>query len=209
MSQLKHLYAGLALFLAACSTGSRSGDPGAGLSSGSISWTYYDYSYTPIQDISMAGGSGQLLTQIMGNPFNVDQEQFDKAVTDAMYAAHFGPPTHFTTEPEGSFKRIFYVRLGFGGPNPLSINTICTIPPAPAARNETANGSVSLAAAFCQEGRPLTYLEGGGKGYTGPDDPRFIAFMKNVTFRLFPPNNPNNPLMRDGQSGGCHRHLTC
>ena len=104
---------------------------------------------------------------------------------------------------------MFYVRLGFGGENPLSINTICTIPPSPPTRNERANGSVSLAAAFCQEGRPLTYLEGGGRGYTGPDDPRFIAFMKNVTSQLFPPNNPNNPLMRDGQSGGCHRHLTC
>jgi len=33
--------------------------------------------------------------------------------------------------------------------------------------------------------------------------------MKNVTFQLFPPNNPNNPLRRDGQSGGCHRHFSC
>ena len=204
MSQFKHLYAGLALLLAACSTGSHSGNSGAGLGSGSISWTYYDTSYTPIQDVSIAGGSGQLLTQIMGNPFNVDQEQFDNAVTDAMYGAHFGPPTHFTAAPAGDFKRIFYVRLGFGGPNPLSINTICTIPPAPPERNPTANGSVSLSAAFCQEGRVVTYLEASGSGYTGPNDPRFAEFIKNVTFGLFPPKNPTNPNFRDGQSG--HRH---
>ena len=128
MPRLKPLLTGLVLLLTACRSGSP--DSAVNVGSGTIHWTYYDYSYTPISDISIAGGSGQLLTQILGNPFNVDQEQFDKAVTDAMYGAHFGPPTHFTSAPLGSFKRIFYVRLGFGGANPLSINTICTIPPA-------------------------------------------------------------------------------
>ena len=205
MPRLKPLLTGLVLLLTACTSGSP--DSAVNVGSGTIHWTYYDYSYTPISDISIAGGSGQLLTQILGNPFNVDQEQFDKAVTDAMYGAHFGPPTHFTTAPLGSFKRIFYVRLGFGGPNPLSINTICTIPPASPQRNATANGSVSLSAAFCQEGRVLTYLEAGGTGYTGPNDPRFAEFIKNVTFKLFPPNNPNNPNFRNGQSDHCHRHM--
>jgi hypothetical protein len=204
MPRLKSALFAVSLLLAACTAGS-SGSKS--LSSGSIYWTYYDTSYTPIQDIAMAGGSGQLLTQVLGNPFNVDQEQFDKAVTDAMYGAHFGPPTHFTTAPLGSFKRIFYVRLGFGGANPLSINTICTIPPASPQRNATANGSVSLSAAFCQEGRVLTYLEAGGTGYTGPNDPRFAEFIKNVTFKLFPPNNPNNPNFRSGQPDHCHRHM--
>jgi len=199
---LRPVLIGLALLLAACTSSS----PGSvsSLGSGTVHWTYYDSSYTPIRDISDAGGSGQLLTQIMGNPFNVDQEQFDNAVTDAMYGAHFGQPTHFTAAPAGDFKRIFYVRLGFGGPNPLSINTICTIPPAPPERNPTANGSVSLSAAFCEEGRVVTYLEASGSGYTGPNDPRFTEFIKNVTFGLFPPKNPTNPNFRDGQSG--HRH---
>ena len=53
----------------------------------------------------------------------------------------------------------------------------------------------------------MTYLEAGGSGYTGPDDPRFTAFIKNVTFNLFPPNNPNNPNFRNGQSNQCHRHM--
>jgi hypothetical protein len=204
MPQINAVLIGLALLLAAC-TNSPPGSSSFG--GGTIHWTYYDYSYTPIADISIAGGSGQLLAQILGNPFNVDQEQFDKAVTDAMYGAHFGPPTHFTSAPLGSFKRIFYVRLGFGGLSPLSINTICTIPPALPQRNATANGSVSLSAAFCQEGRVLTYLEAGGTGYTGPNDPRFAEFIKNVTFRLFPPNNPNNPNFRNGQADHCHRHM--
>ena len=207
MRRFGPVLAALAFLLAACTNSARDSavDPG----SGTIHWTYYDYSYTPIQDISFAGGSGQLLTQVLGNPFNVDQDEFDKAVTAAMYGAHFGPPTHFTVAPEGSFKRIFYVRLGFGGSYPLSITTICTIPPAAPARNALANGSVSLSAAFCQEGRVLTYLEASGSSFTGPNDPRFVAFMRNVTFNLFAPINPNNPNNRNGQPGNCHRFMSC
>ena len=194
MPRVKSVMLVLSLLLAACTAGSSGGKS---LSSGSIYWTYYDTSYTPIQDIAMAGGSGQLLTQDLGNPFDVDQEQFDKAVTDAMYSAHFGPATHFTTTPNGSFKRKFYVRLAFDG---AGINSICTSPPSAPARNTKASGSVTLDAAFCQEGEPLSYLEGGGSGYSGPNDPRFIEFMHEVTFNLFPPNNST---LRRGQPGNC------
>ena len=200
MARMKPALIALALLLAACTSGTKGGSPGLFANTGSVYWTYYDASYTPISDVSIAGGSGQLLTQILGNPFNVDQEQFDKGVTDAMYGAHFGPRTHFTTEPTGSFKRIFYVRLGFGGPNPLSINTICSVPPAPPERASSSTDKVTLAAAFCQSGEPLSYLEAGGSGYTGPNDPRFVAFMQEVTFNLFPPQNST---LRRGQPGNC------
>jgi hypothetical protein len=194
MPRVKLVVLALSLLLAACTAGS-SGSKS--LSSGSIYWTYYDTSYTPIQDIAMAGGSGQLLTQVLGNPFNLDQEQFDTAVTGAMYGAHFGPATHFTTTPNGSFKRKFYVRLAFDG---AGINSICTSPPSAPARNKMATGSVTLDAAFCQEGEVLSYLEGGGSGYSGPMDPRFVEFMHEVTFNLFPPNNST---LRRGQPGNC------
>jgi hypothetical protein len=190
----KHFFAVLA-FLVASSSASPSG---AVSISGIIYWTYLDTAYTPITDISFAGGSGQLLTQILGNPFSLPQEQFDKAVTDAMYGAHFGPATHFTTTPIGGYgQRPFYVRLVFGSSYPISINTICIVPPE-APRIGANHGEVRVSAAFCQEGRVLTYLEGGGSDYTGADDPRFAAFIRNVTFNLFPPNNPNNPNHRDG-----------
>ena len=205
MPRLKSLLTGLALLLTACTNGS----PGTAvnLDSGTVYWRYYDYDYTPIQDISFAGGSGELLTEVLGDPFNLPQDQFDKAVTDAMYGAHFGPPTHFTTTPRGSFQPKFDVRLVFDSVYPMSVNTICVAPPQqPPARTSPGNGSVSLSAAFCQEGRVLTYLEAGGSGYTGAKDPRFAAFIKNVTSNLFPPNNPNNPNFRNGQDQ-CRRHM--
>ncbi len=203
MPRVKTLAIGLALLLAACTGGSW----GGGVSSGSVYWTYYDTSYTPISDISIAGGSGELLTQILGNPFNVPQQQFDRAVTDAMYGAHFGPPTHFTTMPRGSFQRIFAVRLVFDSAAPMNINTICTAPPAPAPpRTGPASGNVSLSAAFCQEGRVLSYLEAGGSGYKGPDDPRFVGFIQYVTSTLFPPQNST---LRRGQPGNCFQSPNC
>jgi len=55
----------------------------------------------------------------------------------------------------------------------------------------------------------LTYLEAGGSSYTGPNDPRFEAFIKNVTFTLFPPKNPTNPNFREQRSNHMffrHRH---
>ena len=56
----------LSLLLAACTSGTKGGSPGLLANTGSVYWTYYDNSYTPISDISIAGGSGQLLTQIWG-----------------------------------------------------------------------------------------------------------------------------------------------
>ena len=156
MPRLKSALLALSLLLAACTAGS-SGSKS--LSSGSIYWTYYDTSYTPIQDIAMAGGSGQLLTQVLGNPFDVDQEQFDKAVTDAMYGAHFGPATHFTTTPNGSFKRKFYVRLAFDG---AGINSICTSPPS-AAGAQCEGDRLRHPRRCLLPGRRAAELSGGGR----------------------------------------------
>jgi len=33
--------------------------------------------------------------------------------------------------------------------------------------------------------------------------------MRNVTFNLFAPINPNNPNNRNGQPGNCHRFMSC
>jgi hypothetical protein len=70
----------ITLYPPVCTNGSP--DSPADLGRGTIYWRYYDYGYTPIRDISFAGGSGELLTRILGDPFNLPQDQFEK-----------GPPT--------------------------------------------------------------------------------------------------------------------
>jgi len=166
-----------------------------------ISHHYVHPSYRP-NDIALAGASGQLWTEVVGNPFPVPNPEFDRAVTRAMHAVHFGPATNFTTNPSPGLNSSFRVRLLFNA-DALSTRTwICAGPP-PAVTSRPSGGAVSLSAAFCQGDRALTFLNARASGFSGPDDPRFARFMSNVTMQLFPPRN--NPALRSNNCGfsGC------
>ena len=169
----------LLLVLASCLI---AGSAGA---SGIISYSKLGYSYSP-RDIAYAGGPGELWTEVAGNPFSTGQADFDQAVTRAMYGAHFGPPTKFTTTPGPTARRVFHVRLVFAGLLVLAVMGIV------------------LYAAFCQEGESLSFLRAAGDGFSGPNDPEFTDFMRQVTMKLFPPQN--NELLRnnnDCRTVGC------
>jgi hypothetical protein len=167
--------------------------------SGIINYTKLSYSYSP-RDIAYAGGSGELWTEIAGNPFFGSQPDFDKAVTDAMYAAHPGPPTKFTTTPGPTARRVFHVRLVFNGP-PSNSSLLCVGPPS--AVPAPSGGNFTLYAAFCQDAESLTFLQAEGNGFSGPTDPDFRAFIKQVTETLFPAQNPQ--LFRNGP-GDCRKN---
>ena len=51
------------------------------------------------------------------------------------------------------------------------------------------NGTARLIAAFCRSDRALSYLVGSVDGVTGPDDPKFVAFVRQATMRLFTPRD--------------------
>jgi hypothetical protein len=171
---------------------------GVALASGSISYSKLSYSYSP-RDIAYAGGPGELWTEVVGNPFGASQADFDQAVTQAMYGAHFGPPTKFTTTPGPNARRVFHVRLIFNG-SATNEGFICNgaVPAVPA----SPGGNVVLYAAFCQGNDSLSFLRAAGDGFTGPGDPEFKDFMQQVTMGLFPPQN--NELFRNG--GNCRRN---
>jgi len=167
--------------------------------SGFISYTKLSYSYSP-RDIAYAGGSGELWTEIGGNPFAVPQADFDQAVTDAMYAAHAGPPTKFTTNPGPTARRMFHVRLLFNGP-PSNSSLICAGPPP--AVPAPSGGSFTLYAAFCQDADSLAFLQAQGDSFSSPTDPDFREFIRQVTAHLFPPQNPQ--LFRNSP-GSCRQN---
>lgn len=169
---------------------------GTAAASGSISYSWLSYSYSP-RDIAYAGGPGELWTEVAGNPFGASQADFDQAVTQAMYGAHFGPPTKFTTTPGPNARRIFHVRLVFNG-SATNQDVICNGPPP--ALPTSPGGNVVLYAAFCQGNDSLSFLRAAGDGFTGPNDPEFKDFMQQVTMKLFPPQN--NELFRNGND--CH-----
>jgi len=165
----------ICLILAGCSS-----------SGGVISYSEMDTGYS-IQEFAYAGGSGELWTEVMGNPFTQAKPELDRAVTDAMYASHFGPATRFTTTPDQKAVRTYHVRLMFNGPETNAMAACGVVPPLPPTYR---GGDVLLFAAFCRDDRALTFLRAAGDKFTGPEDPRFQAFIREITIRLFPPQNP-------------------
>jgi hypothetical protein len=159
---------------------------------------YIHPSYRP-NDIAYAGGPGELWTEVIGNPFGAPQPDFDRAVTSAMYGAHFGPATKFTTLPGPAARRAFHVRLMFNPPAMTNSTHICTANPL--FGPSVGAGAVRLSAAFCQDGEALTFLQADGGRFSGPSDPRFRGFIRDVTMQLFP--TQNNPELLRGNNSRC------
>jgi hypothetical protein len=173
------------LFLAGCTA-----------SGGTISYFVLDSGYEPTE-FAYAGGPGELWTEVMGNPFTQAKPDLDRSVTAAMYDAHFGPATRFTTTPGPKARRTYHVRLMFNGPETNSMSACGAVPPLPPSYR---GGDVLVFAAFCRDDRALTFLRAQGDKFTGPDDPRFLTFMREITIRLFPPQNPD---MHNQDHGNC------
>lgn len=172
------------LALAACSDGTGFG------SAGRIDYTRIDTAYSRA-DFAYAGAGRDMATDILGNPFpGVSQAAFDSAVTTAMHGAHFGPPTNFTTTPGDSARPAYRVRLLWNGPLSANGNALCSDTSIQGGGAEP-GGKARLIAAFCNSGDASTYVVGSVDGVSGPDDPRFVSFLRQVTLKLFPP--------RDGQ----------
>jgi hypothetical protein len=141
-----------------------------------------------LQDFAAAGDGRDFRVDIQGNPFAVDQQSFDRAVTDAMQGHHFGPRTHFTTTPNDTSKPGYRVVMVFNPATPFPNSVLClgqrfpTLPP---------NGGtpVHAQAAFCSGGVATSLSAYLGQAQ-GPDDPAFRRLVGDMTLSLFPPTNP-------------------
>ncbi len=57
----------------------------------------YVGSYDPGM-LNYAASKGGMLTEIVGNPFDVPKEEVGRAITNNMTGSHFGPKVVFTTK---------------------------------------------------------------------------------------------------------------
>lgn len=171
-----------AILLAGCAGVTDIGD------AGKIDYVRVDTAYSRA-DFAYGGAGRDLTTVILGNPFpNVSQADFDRAVTDRMQGAHFGPATHFTTTPDESARPVYRVHMLWNGPLSANGNRLCDGTPLEGG-GAAPDGRVRLVAAFCRSDRAATYLVGSIGDVTGPDDPRFLRFVQQVTMQLFPPRD--------------------
>ncbi|GIK96040.1 MAG: hypothetical protein BroJett029_02490 [Alphaproteobacteria bacterium] len=141
-------------------------------------------------DFAYGAAGRDMTTEILGNPFpGISQAAFDQAVTDAMQGAHFGRPTHFTTTPDDSARPVYRVRMLWNGPLSANGGRLCDGTDFEGGGGPHPDGEARLLVAFCRSDRPATYLVGSIGGVTGPDDPRFVSFVRQVTTQLFPPRD--------------------
>jgi hypothetical protein len=151
----------------------------------------YDAAWRPTEFWTQSGGR-DLRTEIYGNPFAMDQDAFVAVVTEAMKGAHFGPQTNFVPVPgENASDSSYRVRMVFNGAYSNG-SALCDQAPTadPAASPAPAKGEIRLLAAYCGSGDRLSAVNAGIEGVSGPDDPNFRTFIRNVTMALFPPVNP-------------------
>ena len=138
---------------------------------GRINYVHIDSAYLPVQ-YSTIPYSRAMRADVSGNPFNIPQEDFNRLVNEAIQPPGVAP----------SAASPYVIHFAFGN-EATSINYACTQP----GRVGNMGGSIALTAAFCHgPGAALTYLAGSVSDITGPDDPRFRQYLRNVVGRLFP-----------------------
>ncbi len=158
----------------------------AGCMPGRVDRVYVSSSYAPMQHHNLPR-THYLRADVSGNPFAIEQSEFDALVSDAIQPRPDLQPTHAG----------YRVRLAFNGPATTSADHAC------GTTGGTGNtgGEIRLIAAFCSgSGQALTYLVGSVSGITGAHDPRFRKFVRWAIVRLFPP--PSND-ERDNDNDMC------
>lgn len=145
--------------------------------------TMPDHRATPLTWNSMiyAAKDGPIWVEAVGAPFGQPAAAVAPVVAQAMTGAVIGYPTTFTADPARAPRRNFRTVVVFGPAPSLTEDAICAGRPVFAPRPP---GQVAIMAAFCNNYRPLTSLRGGTVAL-GPDDPRFIALMRQTATDMF------------------------
>ncbi len=143
--------------------------------------TSYLYSYGKFV---RASGGRDTIVVVRGNPFEMDQKAFEKAVTDAMQGQNSGPRTNFTTAPTENAKKEFKVVILFNGSPTVLADNLCKAPEKYGSRKD-AKG-LHVIAAYCWEDESLTEVDGWAGAVAGADSPVFASLIGQTTLELFP-----------------------
>jgi hypothetical protein len=144
-----------------------------------------------IQDLSYIAAGRDLKTEVIGNPFGVDQVAFGDTVANHLQGVNPGPEINFTTRPGPTARAPYFVRLVFNGPSgsggPALCNRAPDVAPAP-----SPTGEVRVLGAFCRGDQPMTYVAARNGGITDMNDPAFRSLVRQVGVLLFPLRNPED-----------------
>lgn len=132
-------------------------------------------------------GRRDLSTIIVGNPFDIDQEQLDtRLVAMLNESPTFLQPTNFTTTPGPSARPEFQAVILLDRAIVLP-NQVCRSPErVPVA---DLGSTMRVTATFCHGGY-LSTVTGELQDVTGIDDPRLRQLIRKMVPLLFPPIDP-------------------
>ena len=161
---LRNLVAsGLLLGLSACSPGT-------------VNYVHVDTSYDPTTYAHIPY-TGPLFAEVAGNPFGIPQPDLQRIVNAAIQ-----PPNARSDSGQG-----VRVHIAFG--ETASNRSMACFAGGTNAPN---TGTITMVAALCRGGdAAITYLVGSVDQVTGPNDPRFLQFLRRSTVLLFPTQDPN------------------
>jgi len=146
---------------------------------------YYSRVYYDQWKDFLAGGHGtEFLAVIWGNPFAADKAQTDAVVLDTAHTAFNRAGYRFTTTPKNKVNPLVpYLAVVFNADHvssDLPCGDLSELGPPPApSRN------VTMQAAMCRRGTPLTRAVGSVANVSGPDDPRFRALAFQIATQVF------------------------
>lgn len=136
-------------------------------------------------DLGYASRRGEILTQIVGNPFAMPPAAFHdralKAINDAYRG--IGPPAEFVTTKSEKVDDNYKTVLIFNPAPRLAAWQLCDGKPPFPLRPSTE--PLYVMAAFCSGDVLLTEAEGRVASVQSPDDPRFDKLMTGVVSALF------------------------
>ena len=147
----------------------------------------YTGNYNPSL-LRYAAGTGDMYTEIIGNPFGAPEEKLASAVTGTMFGAHFGPDIRFNTKRDPGNTSPYRVVVLFNPGRNVTPPMLCENSQQPS-RTDAATLRVMLA--FCSGGYRETSVTGRMDPVSSPDDARFRALIRQMTGQLFPPRNPD------------------
>lgn len=144
--------------------------------------------YRPGELYVVATGDNELRTIIVGNPFDLPQADFDKAVLAALKGRNIGPTLNLSTNPKQEDQRKRHVLLVFNIAGPSDETDLCRATNDPAIADQP-DGNLSVTAVYCAGNLPLTQATARAGQVTGIDSDQFRSLLSQTALALFPATN--------------------
>lgn len=141
-------------------------------------WSYFD------GDFEYATRDGAIVTEVVGNPFQMPKDRFDAEVRRLMRNRTLGPPVEFVAgATPGKTDPLYKVVVAFNALPNMSGHELCKRGTGTPTR---AGGVLDMAVAFCIGDSLKSEASGHTAPVAGPDAPRFAKLVRDVTLALIP-----------------------